>query len=133
MRYITIMLDEDRTKVFGLDRVNFNKTIYITEGPFDSFYIDNAIAMAGADIDWDLLKDRDVVFVFDNEKRNSEIVNRMVKVIDRGHEVVIWPDKIQEKDLNDMFIAGHDVQSLVEFNTYSGLQAQIKLSEWKKV
>ncbi len=133
MRYITIMLDEDRTKVFGLDRVDFNKTIYITEGPFDSFYIDNAIAMAGADIDWDLLKDRDVVFVFDNEKRNSEIVNRMVKVIDRGHEVVIWPDKIQEKDLNDMFIAGHDVQSLVEFNTYSGLQAQIKLSEWKKV
>ena len=127
------MLDEDRTKVFGLDRVDFNKTIYITEGPFDSFYIDNAIAMAGADIDWDLLKDRDVVFVFDNEKRNSEIVNRMVKVIDRGHEVVIWPDKIQEKDLNDMFIAGHDVQSLVEFNTYSGLQAQIKLSEWKKV
>ena len=133
LRYITIMLDESRIKVFGLDRVDFNKTIYITEGPIDSFYIDNAIAMAGADVDWDLLSDKEVVFVYDNEKRNKEIVSRMEKAINKGYEIVIWPENLQEKDLNDMFIAGHDVQSLVEFNTYSGLQAQIKLSEWKKV
>jgi predicted RNA-binding Zn-ribbon protein involved in translation (DUF1610 family) len=133
MRYITIMLDESKTKIFGLNRVDFNKTIYITEGPFDSLYIDNAIAMAGADVDWELLHDKEVVFVFDNEKRNKEIIKRIEKVIDRGYEVVIWPDNLEQKDLNDMFIAGHDVQSLVEFNTYSGLQAQIKLSEWKKV
>ena len=133
LRYITIMLDESKIKVFGLNKVDFNKTIYITEGPIDSFYIDNAIAMAGADVDWDLLTDKEVVFVYDNEKRNKEIVKRMEKAIDKGYEIVIWPDNLQEKDLNDMFIAGHDVQSLVEFNTYSGLQAQIKLSEWKKV
>ena len=133
LRYITIMLDESKTKIFGLNRVDFNKTIYITEGPFDSLYIDNAIAMAGADVDWELLHDKEVVFVFDNERRNKEIIKRIEKVIDKGYEVVIWPDNLREKDLNDMFIAGHDVQSLVEFNTYSGLQAQIKLSEWKKV
>ena len=133
LRYITIMLDESKIKVFGLNRVDFNKTIYITEGPIDSFYIDNAIAMAGADVDWDLLSNKEVVFVYDNEKRNKEIVKRMEKAIDKGYEIVIWPENLQEKDLNDMFIAGHDVQSLVEFNTYSGLQAQIKLSEWKKV
>lgn len=133
LRYITIMLDESKIKVFGLNRVDFNKTIYITEGPIDSLYIDNAIAMAGADVDWNLLSDKEVVFVYDNEKRNKEIINRMEKAIDKGYEIVIWPENLQEKDLNDMFIAGHDVQSLVEFNTYSGLQAQIKLSEWKKV
>ena len=133
LRYITIMLDESKIKIFGLDRVDFDKTIYITEGPFDSLYIDNAIAMAGADVDWDILRDKEVVFVYDNEKRNKEIVNRMETAISRGYEIVIWPDNLKEKDLNDMFIAGHDVQSLVEFNTYSGLQAQIKLSEWKKV
>ena len=133
LRYITIMLDESRTKVFGLNRLDFNKTIYITEGPLDSFYIDNAIAMAGADVDWNILRDKDVVFVYDNECRNKEIIDRMSKVIDRGYEIVIWPSNLEDKDLNDMFIAGHDVQSLVEFNTYSGLQAQIKLSEWKKV
>ena len=133
LRYITIMLDESRIKVFGLDRINFNKTVYITEGPFDSLFIDNAIAMAGADVDWELIKDKEVVFVYDNEQRNSEIINRMKKVIDRGYEVVVWPSNLKEKDLNDMKMAGHDVQSLVEFNTYSGLEAQIKLSEWKKV
>ncbi len=133
MRYITIMLDENRSKVFGLNKVDFNKTIYITEGPFDSLYIDNAIAMAGADIDWDLLKGKEAVFVFDNESRNAQIVDRMTKVIDRGYEIVIWPNKISDKDLNDMFLSGHDVQSLVEFNTYSGLEAHVKLSEWKKV
>ena len=133
LRYITIMLDESKTKIFGLDRVDFDKTIYITEGPIDSFYIDNAIAMAGADVDWNALDGKEVVFVYDNEKRNRDIVKRMEKAIDKGYEIVIWPDNLQEKDLNDMFIAGHDVQSLVEFNTYSGLQAQIKLSEWKKV
>lgn len=133
MRYITIMLDESKTKIFGLDRVDFQKTVYITEGPFDSFYIDNAIAMAGADVDWNILKDREVVFVYDNERRNPQIIKRMENVIDKGYEIVIWPTSLQEKDLNDMFIAGHDVQSLVEFNTYIGLEAKIKLSEWKKV
>ena len=133
LRYITIMLDDSRTKVFGLDRVDFNKTVYITEGPFDSLFIDNAIAMAGADIDWKLIDNKDAVFVFDNEKRNPEIVKRMAKVIDKGYEVVIWPDHLIEKDLNDMTISGHNVQSLVEFNTYDGLEANVKLSEWKKV
>ena len=133
LRYITIMLDESRIKVYGLDRINFNKTVYITEGPFDSLFIDNAIAMAGADVDWELIKDKEVVFVYDNEQRNSEIINRMKKVIDRGYEVVVRPSNLKEKDLNDMHIAGHDVQSLVEFNTYSGLEAHIKLTEWKKV
>ena len=133
LRYITIMLDESRVKVYGLNRVNLDKTIYITEGPFDSLFIDNAIAMAGADVDWTLIQDRDAVFVYDNEKRNAEIVKRMAKVIDKGYDVVIWPDSLKEKDLNDMILAGHNVQSLVEFNTYSGLEAHIKLSEWKKV
>ncbi len=133
LRYITIMLDESKTKIFGLNRVDYNKTVYITEGPIDSFFIDNAIAMAGADVDWSALSDSEAVFVYDNEKRNKEIVNRMQKAIDKGYEVVIWPDNLQEKDLNEMYVAGHDVQSLVEFNTYSGLQAQIKLTEWKRV
>ena len=89
--------------------------------------------MAGADVDWTLLDGKDAVFVYDNERRNKEIVNRIAKAIDKGFEVVIWPENLDEKDLNDMFIAGHDVQSLVEFNTYSGLEAHVKLTEWKKV
>ena len=133
LRYITIMLDESKTKVFGLDRVDFKKRSYITEGPFDSLFLDNAIAMAGSDVDWNLIQGKKVVFVYDNERRNKEIIDRMKKVIDKGYEIVIWPMNLEEKDLNDMHLARHDVKSLVELNTYKGLQAHIKLSEWKQV
>ena len=88
---------------------------------------------AGADVDWKLIDGKEAVFVYDNEKRSKEIVNRIEKAIDKGYEVVIWPSSLKEKDLNDMFSSGHDVQSMVEFNTYRGLEAKIKLSEWKKV
>ena len=67
------MLDESRIKVYGLNRVDLNKTVYITEGPFDSMFIDNAIAMAGADVDWDLIKGKDAVFVYDNENETQKL------------------------------------------------------------
>ena len=73
------------------------------------------------------------VWVYDNEPRNREIVNRISRTIDTGDSVVIWPSHIEEKDINDMVMNGHDVQKLVESNTYSGLEAQLKFATWKKV
>ena len=71
--------------------------------------------------------------IFDNEPRNREIVARISKAISRGDKVVIWPKNIQQKDINDMFLAGHDVQTLVDCNVYQGLQATLKFNDWKKV
>jgi transcription elongation factor Elf1 len=133
IKYITIMLDEDEPKIYGLDNIRKDAPVYVTEGPFDSTFIRNAIAMCGADADvsrWGII---DPVYVYDNEPRNREIVNRIDKCISRGQRVVIWPSNIKEKDINDMVLAGHDVQSLVESNTYSGLEAKLKFTEWKKV
>ena len=75
----------------------------------------------------------DYIWVYDNEPRNREIVNRISKSIDRGEKVVIWPNNIRQKDINDMVLAGHNVKSLVELNTYQNIEAQIKFTEWKKV
>ena len=133
MRYITIMLDEDKPKIFGLDRINYEKPIYIVEGPFDSTFIQNSVAMAGSDVDIRTFGWSDHIWIFDNEPRNREIVNRISKVISRGDKIVIWPQKIQQKDINDMHLAGHDVQTLVESNTYQGLTATLKFNDWKKV
>ena len=133
MRYITIILDDSKPKIYGLDRTTKDKVTHITEGPIDSLFLDNAVAMVGADIEWSFADERDVVFVYDNEPRNAEIIKRMEKVIDRGHKIVIWPDSLLEKDLNDMVNIGHDVQSLVESNTYSGLSATLTLNNWKRV
>tara|TARA_B100000131_G_scaffold172789_1_gene166967 strand:+ start:299 stop:1276 length:978 start_codon:yes stop_codon:yes gene_type:complete len=133
MRYITIMLDENKPKIYGLDRINKTKTVYIVEGPFDSTFLDNSVAMAGSDVDPRTYNWSDYIWVYDNEPRNREIVNRISKSIDRGDKVVIWPSNILQKDINDMVLAGHNVQSLVELNSYQGLEAQVKLTEWKKV
>ena len=133
IRYITIMLDEDQPKIFGLDRVNTDEPIYIVEGPFDSIFIKNSVAMAGSDADIRTFGWSDHIWIFDNEPRNREIVARISKAISRGDQVVIWPKNIKEKDINDMHLAGHDVQTLVQSNVYQGLQATLKFNDWKKV
>ena len=133
IRYITIMLDEEQPKIFGLDRINTDESIYIVEGPFDSTFIKNSVAMAGSDVDIRTFGWSNHIWIYDNEPRNREIVARISKSIDRGDKVVIWPTTIREKDINDMHLAGHDVQSLVESNVYQGLEATLKFNTWKKV
>jgi len=136
VKYITIILDENHPKIYGLDNADWNKTVYITEGPIDSMFIDNAIAMVGADIDKMFLLsnfDVDFVMVYDNEKRNKQIVERMEKAVNLKLPIVIWPSDISEKDINDMVLAGLDVNSMLKSNTYSGLEAKTKLISWKRV
>ena len=123
LRYITIIFDESKPKLFGLDRINYDKPIFIVEGPIDSLFLGNAVAMAGSDVNIRSLGWSNYIWVYDNEPRNKQIVDRITAAIDRGDQVVIWPDGIEEKDINDMVLAGHNPASLVESNTYQGLQA----------
>ena len=132
-KYITVMLDEEALKVYGLDTIDKKSTVYITEGPFDSTFICNSIAMCGADADISGWGISNPVWVYDNEPRNREIVERIRKAIDGGNSIVIWPNNIEQKDINDMVLAGHDVMSVLKLNTYSGLQAKIKFNNWKKI
>ena len=132
-KYITIMLVDDAPKVYGLEKIDSQKPVYIVEGPFDSTFIKNAVAMCGSDIDIGSFGWSDYIWVFDNEPRNREIINRISKTIDRGDKVVIWPTSIKQKDINDLVIAGYDPENMLESNTYSGLEAKVKFNEWKKV
>jgi len=133
VKYITVMFEENAPKIYGLDDVREGDPVYITEGPFDSTFIRNSIAMCGADADVSNWGIRNRVWIYDNEPRNREIVNRISRTIDSGESIVIFPSHIEEKDINDMVIAGHDVQKIVECNTYSGLEAKLKFNTWKKI
>jgi DNA-directed RNA polymerase subunit RPC12/RpoP len=136
LKYITIILDDTFPKLYGFDEINWSKNVYVVEGPFDSMFIDNAIAMVGADLNVDSILNNnkiDYVFVYDNEKRNKEIVNRMEKVILDGHSIIIWPDDLKEKDINDMILSNLPVMEIVKNNTYKGLQAKAKFIGWKRV
>ena len=136
-KYLTVKLDEKKQKVYGLERVNFQKPIFITEGPLDSLFIDNCLAAAGADL---ILKNKipnqQVTYIFDNEPRNKEIVKRMYDVIEKDYNVVIWPNDIQLKDVNDMIMSGiskDEISDIISNNTHSKLSALTKLSYWKKI
>jgi len=133
VKYITVMLSEDSPKIYGLNRIKKDEIVYVTEGPFDSTFVRNSIAMCGADADISDLGFRWVVWIYDNEPRNKEIVGRISKTIDCGGKVIIWPKSILEKDINDMVISGLNVMDVLESNTYSGLEAKIKFNNWKKI
>ena len=133
VKYITIMLDDDSPKIYGLDKINNEFPVFVTEGPFDSTFVSNSIAMCGADGDVRKWGIDDPVWVYDNEPRSHEIVKRISSTIDRGEKVVIWPNNINEKDINDMILAGHDVMNVLNSNTYSGLTAQLQFNTWKRI
>ncbi len=131
MRYITVMLNEDAPKLYGLDHINKNETIYIVEGPLDSFFLENAVAMCGSDVDIRSFGWSDYIWVYDNEPRSRQITDKISKSIDAGDSVVIWPRSIKEKDLNDMVTSGINVKNVIQSNVYQGLKAKLQLSSWK--
>jgi hypothetical protein len=133
VKYITILLDDGSPKVYGLDKINKKQTIYITEGPFDSEFVENAIAMCGADVDISSFGFKDIVYILDNEPRNKEICSRIKKLILNGEKVVIWPRSVNQKDINDMILTGLNVMDVIKSNTYKDLEATVKFNEWKKV
>lgn len=138
LRYISIMF-EDKPKIFGLDKVNFNKTYYIVEGALDSLFLNNAIAMAGADGNNGGLENlENATFVFDLEYRNREIVNRVEKMIKKGYKVCIWPKEIAKfgKDINEMILNGLDkqrIEQIIQQNTFRGMEASLLLAKNKSV
>lgn len=133
IKYLTVKFD-DQAKVYGLDRIDPSKRVYIVEGPIDSFFIDNSIAFAGSS--GTIPEFDDSVIVLDNEPRNAEIVRLNEKFISQGRKVCIWPSSISQKDLNELVIDGYtqdQIKSLIDTNTSYGLAARMKLNDWKVV
>jgi len=133
VKYITVMLEDSAPKIYGLDTIDEKLPVYVVEGPFDSTFINNSVALCGSDGDLGYLEGSDTILVYDNEPRNREIVGRIERCIERNQKVVIWPSNIVEKDINDMVLGGHDVMSVIKLNTYSGLEAKLKFNTWKKI
>jgi hypothetical protein len=134
-RYVTFKHDSDAPKIYGWDRVNFHQLVYVVEGPLDSWFLPNAVAS----MDSDLVRLYDshfkpyaACYVWDNEPRNRQVTSSLKEAIRLGLSVVIWPESLQEKDLNDMAKAGHDVVALVRNHTYRGLRAELNYLKWKR-
>ena len=138
LRYITLKLHDDNKKVFGLERANTEEMIYVTEGPIDSMFLENAVATADSNLEsiTDCLDKSKVVLVFDNEPRNKEIVKKLEHAIDNHFKVVIWPEFIDDKDINDMVLndfSPDEIQDIVNKNTFVNLRAKMEFINWKKI
>ncbi len=132
-KYITIKVDESKNKIYGLDDIDWSKRVYVVEGPIDSLFLDNCIATAQSDL---RVNGNDVVLIPDNEPRNNEVVKQVKTYIEGNFNVVIWPSDIKEKDINEMILSGkteRDIKDIIARNTFNGLLARTKLSEWKRV
>jgi transcription elongation factor Elf1 len=131
-KYITIKMKGVENLIYGEERINIKKKIYCVEGPLDSLFLPNCLAIAGLNFKGIKLSN---VIVLDNERRNVQIVDALKKVITNGYSVCIWPDSVKEKDINEMIIDGRttdDIVEIIDNNTYSGLQANFQLSQWKR-
>lgn len=139
LRYVTLRTNESEDKlIYGMDRVNTNETVRIVEGPIDSLFLQNCVAAGDANLSLvaKSISSGKKVLIFDNEPRNKDIVRMMQDAIKLGHDIVIWPDTIEQKDINEMIMAGlnkDEIESIISSNTFSGLQAQTKFVFWKKV
>lgn len=136
LRYITVRIDESQPMIFNLDGVDFDQTVYVTEGPIDSLFVNNSVAVGNSDlkaISAAIPKER-VVLVYDNQPRNKQLIQAMSQAIDDGYAMVIWPQDISDKDINEMVVNGMtDIQSVIEQNTYRGLKLALAFNAWKKV
>ncbi len=134
LRYIMVKLQDDAPLMFGVNTINKMEPITIVEGPIDSLFLKNSLACAGTGFgkieNLDLPKDY-ITIVFDNQPRNIEVCRLVEKYINLNYKVVIWPCGYREKDINEFVENGKNVQQIIRDNTYQGLMAQLKFTEWR--
>ena len=136
LRYITIKVSEDSPKVYGLERWKSEDTTYIVEGPIDSMFLPNCLAVAGGDLQSINIDKKRCVLIFDNEPRNEHTVKKLMKAIDDGWSVVIWSKEKKFKDINDLIMSDLTTDEILEMinkNTMRGLEADWAAREWRNV
>lgn len=133
LRYITFKFLKEYPRIFGIEFLDGHKQVYVTEGAFDSLFLDNCISVQGSDLAMDFLKILNPVLIYDNEPRNEFVVKKVLSAIDKGFKIVIHDAKIEYKDLNEMVLNGLDVTSYVKERTFSGLRAKLELTNWSKI
>lgn len=138
LRYITIKMNEDSVKVYGLDKANLNKTVYVTEGPIDSMFVENCIATADANLSSvkPLIDNLDrFVLIFDNEPRNLSLIKQIEKAINQNFNVCLFPDTFKYKDINEAIMDGvtpEEIMNTINKNTFSDLSAKLEIITWRK-
>lgn len=136
LRYVTVRVTND-PMVYGLNRIDMSRNVYVVEGPIDSMFVDNAIAAGGSDFQRavNMIPKEKAILVFDNQPRNSDVVKIMEKMISYDYKMVIWPKNWLYKDINEAIVDGITHESLMQTlytNTHNNLALKLAMREWNK-
>lgn len=141
MRYLTFQVEEDGIKVWGLDRIDWNKPVYICEGPFDAMFVDNCIAVAGVSIlsivpMVESKAKKGTVLIFDKDYVvNKDVYTQLCTAVKQQYSVVMYDQFFKHKDINDQIQhGGWDQAHLMEYfkgRTRKGLSAQMELTKFR--
>lgn len=134
-KYLTVKFTEE-DKIFGLERVDLSKPVRIVEGPINSYFVKNCVAMAGSDLKH--VPFVNYVKIYDNDTRNREIVKKVKKSIDAGEAVCLWDSRVSpHEDINDLAMnrgmTPEQITQIIDECTYKGLAAKLKFKEWSKI
>lgn len=135
-RYQQTVIDPDKPRIFGLERINIDNLVYVVEGQIDSLFLPNAVAVGGANYNVSELNTfPDKIFVPDNQPRNPDVVKQIGSVIASGKKVCLWKENYG-KDINAMVLENglsqDDLVGLIEKSTVQGIEAQLVFSKWRK-
>lgn len=138
VKYISIALDSEEAQIWGAERVNFNRDIIAFEGPLDAMFVENGVAFAGGNYHslTKTLPYNKIIVAYDNEPHSIDTKRKINQAIANGMRVIIWPDNIAEKDINQMVQSGYSpsfIETIITDNTYQGLGARLRLAQWSKV
>ena len=139
LRYVTIRTNESEDRlIYGMDRIDLSEPVKIVEGPIDSLFLKNCVASGDSSLSITSknINSNKKILIFDNEPRNKEIVSLMEKAIKSMNYVVVWPDNIRQKDINEMIMSGistDEIEAIISNNTFYGLEAITKFVFWKKI
>lgn len=136
-KYISITINEHPEGVYGLNRVDWNKPVFVVEGPIDSMFLPNAIAIGSSALNTFDKWGADLIYLFDQQPRNRDIVKLINKTINSGKKVVLVDEEeFVYKDINEAVMAGETTESLTYLfgkHTYQGLAAKMKFNTWRKI
>lgn len=138
-KYLTIKASEESTKIYGQDRIDDSEPVLVLEGPIDTLFISNSIAITGGSLDLDSVPYKgNRIWALDNENRHKDSMRRLKNLIDAGETVAFW-DKApwQSKDINDMVkddgATGDQIKQYLIDNAEDGLMAQLRFTEYCKI
>ena len=139
LKYITVKGDKSIDRLwYGMWRTDPKKRVYVVEGPIDSMFLQNGVAIVGAGALKNIpsrFENSEMTWIMDNEPRNRQVCAYIEKLIELGRDVCIWPDSVKEKDINDMAynMSTRKIQKMIDENTFSGLEATLRFRDWRKV